>query len=148
MIAKGNRVSLEYTLVLDDGRVVTTNVGKDPFVYIHGEEQIPAALERQLAGLDVGDHREVTLSPEEAYGPINPEAFISVEIEAVPEEARKPGIFLETNDSDGSTRVVRVHEVHSDHVILDFNHRLAGERLTFQIRVIRIDLVGEPSQLP
>ena len=32
MIANGNRVSVEYTLSLDTGTDVTTNVGADPFV--------------------------------------------------------------------------------------------------------------------
>jgi len=43
MIANGNRVSVEYTLTLDNGTVVTTNVGGQPFIYTHGDEQLPAA---------------------------------------------------------------------------------------------------------
>ena len=36
MIGEGTRVSLEYTLTLEDQTVIDTNVGKDPLVYTHG----------------------------------------------------------------------------------------------------------------
>jgi FKBP-type peptidyl-prolyl cis-trans isomerase 2 len=89
MIANGDRISLEYTLSLDDGTVLTTNVGSDPYIYIHGDGQIPAVLESKLEGLVVDDRREVTLSPEEAYGPVNPAEFKSVDVQSVPEHARR-----------------------------------------------------------
>jgi len=139
MIANGNRVSVEYTLTLDNGTVVTTNVGEPPFVYTHGEEQIPPALERQLEGLRVDDSREITLSPEEAYGQVNPAEFRRVHIESVPEAARTPGIFVEVAEPGNSTRIARVHEVSPDDIVLDFNHKLAGERLTSRVRILRVE---------
>ena len=54
-IADGKRVSLEYTLTLEDQTVFDTNVGKDPLVYTHGSKQIVPGLEKQLTGLQVGD---------------------------------------------------------------------------------------------
>jgi FKBP-type peptidyl-prolyl cis-trans isomerase 2 len=139
MIAVGNRVSLEYTLTLDDGTIVTTNVGSDPYVYVHGDGHIPSALERKLEGLLVEDRREIILSPEEAYGPIDPEEFKAIDIQSVPEHARKNGTFIEVAEPGASTRVARVHEVFEDRIVLDFNHKLAGERLTFQVRIVRIE---------
>jgi FKBP-type peptidyl-prolyl cis-trans isomerase 2 len=147
MIANGNRVSVEYTLTLDNGTVVTTNVGEAPFVYTHGEEDIPAALERQLEGLRVDDRREITLSPEEAYGQVNPAEFRSVDTQSVPESARRPGTFVEAGEPGSSTRIARVHEVFPDHIVLDFNHKLAGERLTFRVRILRIETSAENTQL-
>jgi FKBP-type peptidyl-prolyl cis-trans isomerase 2 len=124
MVENGNRVSVEYTLSLDDGTVVTTNVGAGPFVYVQGEEQIPSALERQLKGLRVGDLRDITLSPEDAYGPVNPAEFRNVDIQSLPEEARRPGTFVEAGEPGDATRIARVHEVFPDHIVLDFNHKL------------------------
>jgi FKBP-type peptidyl-prolyl cis-trans isomerase SlyD len=147
VIANGNRVFVEYTLTLDNGTVVTTNVGTDPFVYIHGLEQIPPALERQLEGLQVEDRREITLSPEEAYGRVNAAEFRKVDIQAVPEGARRPGTFVEAGEPGDSTRIARVHEIFPDHIVLDFNHKLAGERLTFRVRILRIEPSAESTQL-
>ena len=39
-IAAGKRVSLEYTLTLEDQTVFDTNVGKDPLVYTHGSNRL------------------------------------------------------------------------------------------------------------
>ena len=148
MIANGNRVSVEYTLLLDNGTVVTTTVGGAPFIYTHGAEQIPAALERQLEGLRVDDTREITLSPEDAYGQVSPAEFRSVGIQSVPEAARRPGTPLEVAESGNATRMARVHEVFPDHIVLDFNHKLAGERLTFRVRILGIEVPAENTQLP
>ena len=146
MIAAGNRVSLEFTLTLDSGKVVTTTVGAEPFVYTHGGEQIPPVLERQLEGLRVGDHREITLSPEEAYGAVDPAAFTKIDIEALPEKARKPGTPVEVGEAGGSSRIARVHEVFADHVVLNLNHALAGERLTFNVHVLGVEALVQGGQ--
>jgi FKBP-type peptidyl-prolyl cis-trans isomerase SlyD len=143
MIAKGNRV----TFTLDKGTVVTTNVGVPPFIYTHGNEQLPAALERQLEGLRVDDSRDITLSPEEAYGQVNPAEFRSVDIQSVPEAARQTGTLVEAAEPGSSTRIARVHEVSADHIVLDFNHKLAGERLTFRVRILRIEASAESTHL-
>jgi FKBP-type peptidyl-prolyl cis-trans isomerase 2 len=34
---------------------------------------------------------------------------------------------------------IRVHEVHADHIVLDFNHELAGHALTLDFRVVSIE---------
>ena len=143
MIAKGNRV----TFTLDKGTVVTTNVGVPPFIYTHGNEQLPAALERQLEGLRVDDSRDITLSPEEAYGQVNLAEFRSVDIQSVPEAARQTGTLVEAAEPGSSTRIARVHEVSADHIVLDFNHKLAGERLTFRVRILRIEASAESTHL-
>ena len=37
-----------------------------------------------------------------------------------------------------------IHEVHDDHVILNFNHPLAGKDLTFEIEVVSIEGSEQP----
>jgi FKBP-type peptidyl-prolyl cis-trans isomerase 2 len=122
-------------------------VGGPPFIYTHGNEQLPAALERQLEALRVDDSRDITLSPEEAYGQVNPAEFRSVDIQSVPEAARQTGTLVEAAEPGSSTRIARVHEVSADHIVLDFNHKLAGERLTFRVRILRIEASAESTHL-
>jgi FKBP-type peptidyl-prolyl cis-trans isomerase 2 len=139
MIIDGSRVSLEYTLTLDDGRVVSTSVDGALFVYVHGHGQIPSVLEQQIAPLQVNDAVRIRLSVEEAYGPVNPAAFRSVSVEALPESARARGTVVDVTDAEGKVRQMRVHEVHADHIVLDSNHQLAGHALTFDFRVVSIE---------
>lgn len=65
MIENDSSVSIEYTLKLDDGTAVDTNVGKDPLTYKQGAGQILLALEAKLAGQRVGDTKAVRLTAEQ-----------------------------------------------------------------------------------
>ena len=139
MIKNGDRVSIEYTLKLDDGSVAESNVGKDPLVYEHGTGQMPPGLERHLEDLDVAQSKSVTLPAAQGYGEVNPELFQSVESHLVPEEARESGARMVARDETGAERRTRVHEVGNEKIVLDFNHPLAGQRLHFDLKVLAIE---------
>ncbi len=135
MISTGKTVGFQYTLTLDDGTVVDTNVEGDTFVYVHGEGQILPALEDELSGMTVDDRKSVHLKPEKAYGDVNPQAFREIPIDQIPEDARQVGKQLSTDGYDGP---IRVHEVRDSTIVLDFNHPLAGEALNFDIRIVSV----------
>lgn len=139
MIEKGSQVSIEYTLTLEDGTKVDTNVGGEPLVYEQGSGQIIPGLESELAGLKAGDSKKVTVAPEKAYGPVDPEAFQEVEADKIPEEARTVGTMLLARDASGNGRQVRVHEIKDETVVIDFNHPLAGKTLTFDVKILEIE---------
>jgi FKBP-type peptidyl-prolyl cis-trans isomerase 2 len=136
MIQPGKTVGFEFTLKLEDGSVVQSNEGAEALTYVHGESQILPALEEQLEGLGVDDRKAVTLAAEEAYGEVKDEAFQEVPVEQIPEDARQVGAQL---SAEGFNGAIRVHEVRSDTVVLDFNHPLAGKDLTFDIHVVSVE---------
>jgi FKBP-type peptidyl-prolyl cis-trans isomerase 2 len=139
VIEHGRLVSIEFTLTRDDGSTADTNVGGEPLFYTHGEGEILEALEEALAGLGVGDEKRVRIPAEQGYGPVDPDAFNQLDLDAIPEEARHVGAMLMAEDPEGNQRPVRVHEVRADGVVLDFNHPLAGETLNFAVRIVAID---------
>jgi FKBP-type peptidyl-prolyl cis-trans isomerase 2 len=137
VIENGKMVEFEYQLSLEDGTVVESNFDEDdPIQYVQGSGQILAALEAALEGLTENDRKSVRLSAEEAYGIVNPEAFQEVPRDRIPEELLAVGAQLQAPGYDGP---IRVHEIHEDFVVLDFNHPLAGQALTFDIRIVSID---------
>ena len=138
-IAEGSQVAIEYSLKIDDGTVVDENVGRDPLSFEQGKGQILPALEAELAGLEAGDEKHVTLPPEKGYGPVNPEAYHTVPAEKIPEEARKVGAMLMAQGANGQQRPMRVHEVKDDEIVMDLNHPLAGETLHFDIKIVSVD---------
>ncbi len=81
----------------------------------------------------------MTLSPEEGYGAVNPNALQEVNKDLIPEEDRKVGKWVEARDASGRTRRLRVHEVKEDTVVLDLNHLLAGKTLIFDVKVLKIE---------
>lgn len=138
MIQNGKKVSLEYTVFLADGTQIDSNVGEDPLVFVLGQHQVFPALEQELLGLKVGDTKKITLRAEEAYGPVVPEAFREVDIDAVPSQYRFAGAVLGVQDPAGGVYPIRVHEVKEQKVVLDFNHPLAGQELRFDVKVIQV----------
>lgn len=139
VIEKGRTVSIEYVLTLDDGSVASTNEGQGPLTYVHGSEQILTNLELALQGLKSGDVKKVSLTADDGYGSIDPNAFVSVPIDLIPEDARTPGTTLVGHDASGSERPVRVHEVLKDKIVIDQNHPLAGKNLHFKITILSVN---------
>jgi FKBP-type peptidyl-prolyl cis-trans isomerase 2 len=139
VVENGKQISIEYTLRLEDGTTADTNVGGEPLKFEHGSSNILPALEAALVGMKVDESKQVKLSAEQGYGPVNPDAYQTVQLDAIPEEARQVGVVLVAQGADGRQQAVRVHEVNGDNVVIDFNHPLAGQSLTFDIRVVEIE---------
>lgn len=136
MIADGSKVGLEYTLTLDNGTQVQSNVGGEPLSYVAGEDQIIPGLESALQGHAVQDRIKVRIPPEQAYGAVDPGKLREVPLDKVPADARTVGTLLSAQGFDGP---IRVAEVKSDVVVLDFNHPLAGQALNFDVLVLSIN---------
>ena len=72
IVSDGKTISMEYTLTLEDKKVLDTNVGGAPLSFTQGSHQIILGLESALKGMKVGESKQVTVAPEQGYGPINP----------------------------------------------------------------------------
>lgn len=139
MIQKGKRVSLEYTVYLEDGIQIDSNVGENPLEFVVGKNQLFPILEQEIVGLKVGDQKEIHLSADDAYGPVVPDAFREVELETIPAQFRFKGAILGIQDPAGGVYPIRVHDVTDSKAVLDFNHPLAGKNLRFAVKVLEID---------
>lgn len=136
MIGTGSRVAFEYTLSLADGSVVQSNVGKEALSYTQGDKQILPALEDALSGMRVGDEKKLTLAAQDAYGEVKDDAFREVPLDSIPQDAQRVGALLSAPGYEGS---IRVDQIREETAVLDFNHPLAGEALTFDIRIISVE---------
>lgn len=138
MIENGKQVAIEYSVFGEDNAQIDTNVGKDPLVFLFGSHQILPALEEALRGLEVGDSKQVTLQPENAYGDVNPHAYKKVDAKLIPEDLRFEGALLVVSDEQFGEMLIRVDSLDGEEVVLDFNHPLAGKTLKFDLRVLDI----------
>ena len=77
---KNNTVArVHYTGTLpDSGEVFDSSLEKEPLAFLVGHKQMIPGFERELMGAKTGDKVEFTLSPEDAYGPHNPDAVLSL----------------------------------------------------------------------
>lgn len=130
-------VSMHYTLTLEDGQVVDSSDGGDPLEFLQGFGQIIPGLEKALYGMAVGDNKRVVVAAADGYGEVDPEAFQSVPRAIFPEDLELvEGMGLRMRDQDSGQLIeTYVAEVGPTEVLLDFNHPLAGEDLTFDVEI-------------
>jgi len=145
-VAPGYKVTVEYTLSDDKGQQIQTNKGEAPLVYTQGKSEILSGLEKALEGMHVGEEKDVKLPPEEAYGPVQKEAFQEVPKSSIPAEAQKVGTPLSAQSPDGRTLMARVSEIKDKTVVVDLNHPLAGKTLAFHVKVLDVKKAEEKPQ--
>ena len=139
MVEDGKTIGIEYTLTLGDGTVADSNVGGEPLTYEQGAGQILPSLEQALVGRAVGDDLHVEIAAANGYGERDPELTREVSPDQIPEEAREVGQVLVGQGPEGQPIQVRVHEVRESGIVLDFNHPLAGEDLSFDVKITSVD---------
>lgn len=131
-------VSLGYQLHLGDEQIIDAANQDEPLVYLHGAGNIIPGLERELAGMQVGEEKQVVVPPADAYGEVDKEEYQSVPRSIFPEDLTlHEGMGLRLVDQNtGQPVEAYIAEVADDGVLLDFNHPLAGETLYFAVEVI------------
>ena len=139
-VKTGDTVAIHYTGTLLDGTTFDSSDGREPLEFTVGSGQIIPGLDVALPGMSVGDKKKVQIACDQAYGPSNAEMRQAVPREGIPPDLPLDiGTTLEMQTPDGQAMPVRVVEVDQATVTLDANHPLAGEDLTFDIELMRID---------
>lgn len=137
-IESGAQVQFDYTLSVD-GEVVESSDGQEPLEYTHGQNMIIPGLEAEMDGKAPGDSFSVTISPDQAYGPVQEDAFRELPLDSFPEDFEpQQGMILELKGADESIIPAVVWEVREDTVLLNFNHPLAGKTLQFDVEVVSV----------
>ena len=146
VVKEGMLVSFDYTLKGADGKVIETSKGKEPLKYIHGQKMMIPGLEKELNGMKVGGEKHVTVKPEDAYGPMNKNAFQEVAKEKLPPNGLKVGAVLAAKSAEGQVVPMRVHEIKEKTVVMDMNHPMAGKTLVFDVKIVDIQPAPPPVQ--
>lgn len=64
----GDKIKVDYTGTLTDGTKFDSSIGREPFEYTLGQNQVIQGWELGLVGMKVGEKRKLTIPPELAYG--------------------------------------------------------------------------------
>ena len=137
-IAKDVVVSLAYQVKTEDGVVMDSATADAPLDYLQGHNNLISGLEKALEGHEAGDKFTVTVAPEDAYG-----EHLADLVQRVPanvfhgvDEITVGMRFLA--DTDQGQIPVEITEVDGDFVVVDGNHMLAGQTLTFDVEVVAL----------
>lgn len=154
-VEEGDAVTIEYIGRLDDGTVFDTSKREiaeqtgliadnptrtfEPLTVDVGDDRVIPGLQEALLGLEEGEEVTVQIPPEKAYGQYQDEKVGEYERDAFDELIgdRELTEGFEVEAENGLVGEVTAFDDES--VTVDFNHELAGERLTFEIEVVSID---------
>lgn len=137
----GNKTAkVHYTGTLADGTVFDSSRERDPFEFTVGVGQVIKGFDDAVVDMAVGDSKTVTVPSDEAYGPHFAERVIEVDHGQFGEGViPEVGMQLQSDGGEGQPpMVVTVTEVTEEKVILDANHPLAGQDLTFEIELLEL----------
>ena len=127
-----------------DGQVVDKTTKEKPLDYIHGTGSLLPKLEAHIEGMEPGATFDVTLSPADGYGEVEPERIIDLPKAAfevngeVREDLLVPGNTIPMMNSMGGVIPGVVLEVTEDTVKMDLNHQMAGKTLHFKGEILTV----------
>ena len=127
-----------------EGKVVDQTTKERPLDYIHGTGSLLPKLEAAIEGMEPGDKFDVTLSPADGYGEVDPSRILDLPKSAfevngeVREDLLIPGNTIPMLNSMGGVIPGVVLEVSEDSVKMDLNHQMAGKTLHFTGEVLTV----------
>lgn len=134
----GDTVSIHYTGTLADGSVFDSSRGRTPLEFTLGSGQVIPGFDAAVDGMAIGEEKTVTIPAAEAYGPHRHELMVEVSRAQLPGDLR-PEVGQQLQLSQGGQQfVVTVRDVSDVSVVLDGNHPLAGEDLTFALELVEV----------
>jgi peptidylprolyl isomerase len=140
----GTTVRLRYTIRLDSGKAYPPRSADDFLVVELGRGGILPGIERALEGMRAGDRKIVRVPADLAFGPRNPARKFRVSRDRRFGPGLRVGDAVRLSGGLEGDVLATVEEVSPSWVIVDANHPLAGEDLTFDIDVL--DVVFAPRE--
>jgi peptidylprolyl isomerase len=135
----GDRVRVHYTGRLDDESQFDSSEGSDPLEFTLGEGEVIPGFETAVRGMTPGDSVETRIPATEAYGERSDDLVLKIDRAELPSDLdAEVGQQLQVQTADGHELVVTITKLEQYHVTLDANHPLAGEALTFEIKLVEI----------
>ena len=135
----GDTVKVHFTGSLDDGTVFDSSLESAPLEFTLGDTLLIPGFQDIIRGMNPGDTKKETLSPDEAYGPRHKELIIQVNRQHLPQGLEPQiGQHLQLARTDGDPVSVLITEINEDAVTLDANHPLAGLNLIFEVELLDI----------
>lgn len=141
----GQNKVVEFCYELEvDGNIVDHTTKERPLDYIHGTGSLLPKLEEHIEGMEPGSRFDVTLSPADGYGEVDPQRIIDLPKAAfevngeIREDLLVPGNTIPMMNSMGGVIPGIVLEVTAETVKMDLNHQMAGKTLHFMGEVLTV----------
>ncbi len=136
---QGDVVHVHYTGKLNSGEVFDSSEGREPLAFTVGGGEVIPGFEVAVAGMQVGESKDVIIPVNEAYGERRDELQQTIPRELI-QLGTEPqvGMQVEMHREDGTVIPLLITNIDEASITLDANHPLAGEELHFNIQLAAI----------
>lgn len=130
-VSEGKKVVIEFSITLPESKEM---IPRSVSQYVQGQQQMIPALQQALIGLKSGDTKQVELAAEQAFGPYDENKRTTVARAELPTSV-KTGSVMQNREGAPFT----VLELSDQSAVVDYNHPLAGKRLVFDVKILKVE---------
>lgn len=139
-VKDNDKVKVHYTGKLSNGEVFDSSVDREPMEFVVGQGQLIPGFENGIKDMKVSEKKTIVIPTDEAYGEPRKELVQEVPNDKLPPEIKpEVGMGLVSTTPQGQEIQLVVKEVKDDAIVVDGNHPLAGQELTFDVEVVAIN---------
>lgn len=142
--AKGDNVSVYYTLRLEDGTLFDSNINGTPLAFTVGSTDIIPGFSNAIVGMRVNQEKTVDIPSDQAYGPYRSDRIHVVNRTGIiANQTFTVGQYYTIHNADDNSNIrIRVLNITSTTMTIDDNAPLAGQNLTFTVHLVSLKKGG------
>lgn len=140
IVKKGDLVSVHYLGTLENGEKFDSSYDRGEALQFQvGAGQMISGFDKGVEGMKQGEKKKLELSPEEAYGYPDDKMIVSIPLEKFGNiGSHKIGEYITVQTQNGPAQAL-IHSLTDTDITLNFNHRLAGKSLIFEVELMKIE---------
>lgn len=132
-------VKVHYTGKLKTGEIFDSSLERDPLEVTLGQGQLIPGFEKELVDMEINEKKTINVVKDDAYGDVREDLFHEIKKAELPEDIKPEiGMMLVAKNPDGTENQLRISDIKEESIIIDSNHVLAGQDLTFELELVAI----------
>ncbi len=139
VVKNGDTVKIVFTATLDNGTIVDKATEDNPMEFTIGAQQAIPALDKGINGMKKNEVKRFIAKPEDTFGLRDENKIGELPKTAFPADYEYSiGRVAKIKDNDGKIMKGLIVAIGDDSIKIDLNHPLAGQNITFEVKVIEI----------
>ncbi len=140
MIKENSKVTLHFSLALENGELVDSTFGNKPATFTMGDGSLLPGFEKHLLGLPAGVKQSFQIPQQDGFGAVNPQNIQAFKRSVFASGVElSEGLIVSFADAAGTELPGVVKKIGENEVEVDFNHPLAGREITFTVEIIDVE---------
>ncbi|ODS39914.1 hypothetical protein BEH94_08025 [Candidatus Altiarchaeales archaeon WOR_SM1_SCG] len=136
IVRKGNKVLVEYTGKLKNGKIFDKTEKGKPVEFVVGSGKIMPGFDKAVKGMKVNERKTVTINSEEVYGKRREDLIEELPMDSLITDGEVKKGKRMVVETPSRVISVTIRDVKKDKVVIDANHPLAGKYLVFDLKVV------------